>query len=126
MARERGHLPGRAAVREEGSASVLVLGIVAVLLVCAVTVAALAGASAARGTSEAAADLAALGAATAARDGTGDPCAVAQEVARRNGAASTTCSGEGAGVFTVQVQVSAPLGGTARAVARAGPASAAG
>ena len=71
----------------------------------------------------AAADLAALAAADAARGITpGEPCAVAADVARRNGARVLSCL-EGAG-STVQVRteldIRTPLGG-ATGLARAGP-----
>lgn len=98
------------------------LSIIAVLVVGAVAVAVLAGSSVARTRAQAAADLAALSAATAAMYGSDAPCETAWETARRNGAEQTSCDAE-AGVFTVSVQVPAPAGGTARATARAGPAS---
>lgn len=71
----------------------------------------------------AAADLAALAAADAARGITaGEPCRVAEEVARRNGAQLLSCS-EGAG-STVLVRTGLSTGtvlGTATGSARAGP-----
>lgn len=71
----------------------------------------------------AAADLAALAAADAARGITaGEPCRIADEVARRNGARLLSCS-EGAG-GTVLVRTGISMGtvpGTATGSARAGP-----
>jgi len=114
---------------ERGAGTVLVLGIVAVVLVLALGLASLARAQAARGAAQTGADLAALAAASAARDGW-DPCARAREVAPRNGVVVTACAEQGAGVVRVDVESSAGvtvLGvalGRAAAAARAGPASA--
>jgi hypothetical protein len=55
----------------------------------------------------------------------GEPCVVAAEVARRNGARLAGCGDEGAGVLSVEARRSAAWG-TASARARAGPLSAAG
>ncbi len=71
----------------------------------------------------AAADLAALAAADAARGITaGQPCAIAAEVARRNNARVLSCT-EGSGE-TVQVRTELNVGtvlGAATGLARAGP-----
>ena len=101
------------------------LAIVAALVVGAFGVAMLAGASAARARAQTAADLAALGAATAAMYASAEPCQTAREVAQRNGAVLISCVDERAGVFAVTAEVPAPGGRTAQAPARAGPASAA-
>ncbi|SDB94842.1 helicase/secretion neighborhood TadE-like protein [Sanguibacter gelidistatuariae] len=101
------------------------LAIIATLVTGAVAVAVLAGSSAARTRAQSAADLAVLGAATSAMYGDAPPCETARETALRNGAVQVSCEDEGAGVFTISVQAPAPAGRTARATARAGPASAA-
>lgn len=114
---------------EHGAGTVLVLGVVAAVLVLALALAGLAQAQAARGTAQTGADLAALAAATAARDGW-EPCGRAREAAARNRAVVVACTEQGAGVVRVDVESSAGvtfLGvtfGRATAAARAGPASA--
>ncbi|MBD8078890.1 Rv3654c family TadE-like protein [Cellulosimicrobium arenosum] len=113
---------------ERGSGTVLVLGIVTALVVVLLALGALAQAQVARGTAQAGADLAALAAARAQRDGW-DPCERAGAVARRNGTVVTGCAAVGDG--SVRVDVAGERGvrvlgvrvGSARASARAGPAS---
>ncbi|WP_298459186.1 Rv3654c family TadE-like protein [uncultured Cellulomonas sp.] len=110
---------------ERGSGTVLVLGLVAVALVLLVGVAALAGAERARSAAQSAADLAALAAAARLADpgGTGAAaCAVAREVAGRNGARLTGCRPGADGAVVVSTARSAGSPGTATARARAGPA----
>jgi hypothetical protein len=112
---------------------VLVIGLVAVVLVLAVTVGALARGQGARAGVRTAADLAALAAATSIAVPSGvvlpaggpaaEPCALAGEVALRNGAAITRCAVLREGV--VEVTASRPaLTGAATATARAGPRTA--
>ncbi|WP_435738450.1 Rv3654c family TadE-like protein [Cellulosimicrobium sp. PMB13] len=127
--RPGGHGPD-ARDRERGAGTVLVLGIVACLLVVLVALGGLAQAQAARGRAQAGADLAALAAATALRDGW-EPCGRARETAGRNGVRVVACAETGAGSVRVDV-VSGPtvsvLGvalGEATAAARAGPATSA-
>lgn len=114
---------------ERGAGTVLVLGVVAAVLVLALGLAALAHAQAARGAAQTGADLAALAAATAARDGW-DPCGRAREVAARNAVSVTACAEQDGGVVRVDVATTAGvivLGvelGRASAAARAGPATA--
>ena len=121
--------PDDAPDAERGAGTVLVLGIVAAVLVLALGLAALAHAQAARGTAQTGADLAALAAATAARDGW-DPCGRAREVAARNAVAVTACAAQGGGVVrddvasTDGVTVLGVALGRASAAARAGPATA--
>lgn len=120
--------PRRAATgRERGSGTVLALGLVAVALVLGLALAALASAQAARGQAQAAADLAALAAATALQRGW-EACPTARETADRNGAEVVACVEQGDGVVRVDVTREATgwagALGTARAAARAGPASA--
>lgn len=115
---------------ERGSGTVLVLGVIGVLLVLAVGVVALIQAQAAAGRARLAADLAALGGATALNSITApaDPCAVAGGVARANGAALGSCTVAGEDVVVeaaVRVQVLG-AGRTATAAARAGPVDAPG
>ncbi len=70
-----------------------------------------------------AADLAALAAADAARGITsGEPCAVAGEVARLNNATIVACSEGPEGTVQVRAELSfGPFLGAARGLARAGP-----
>ncbi|MGP4031889.1 Rv3654c family TadE-like protein [Pseudarthrobacter sp. 1C304] len=109
--------------RERGSGTVLALGLAVLVVLAAVVVVVLAQSAASAFRAAAAADLAALAAADAARGLTpGEPCGVAADVARRNGARVLSCS-EGSG-STVQVrtelEVPTPLG-RATGLARAGP-----
>jgi secretion/DNA translocation related TadE-like protein len=119
--------PVRAATdRERGAATVLLLAVVVVALVLATGAVALARAAHARGTAQAAADLAAIAAAEAAqRPVGGDPCGVAVEVATANGATTATCTLEPGGFVSVTTSVVVvPLAGwrtTATAGSRAGP-----
>jgi secretion/DNA translocation related TadE-like protein len=113
--------------RERGSGTVLALGLVAVALVLGLALAALASAQGARGQAQAAADLAALAAATALQGG-GPACPTARETAARNGAQVVACVEQGEGVVRVDVTREAVgwsgMLGVARAAARAGPVSA--
>ncbi|ACQ78886.1 conserved hypothetical protein [Beutenbergia cavernae DSM 12333] len=130
-----GHLGARAGSRDRdrGSATVLVLGLVGALAVLLVAVALLGAVARARGTAQTAADLAALAAARVANDpwASGDPCAVADAVARAHAAELTSCSVTG-GVLdvTTAVPVSVTRGAdgpmVAEASARAGPVGPAG
>lgn len=111
--------------RERGAATVLLLAVVAAALILATAAVALARAADARGTAQAAADLAAIAAAQAAQRPGGGPCAVAARVVGANGAALSACSVEAGGDVEVVVTVAVePLTGwhtAAIAVARAGP-----
>ena len=114
-------LPGEPG--ERGAGTVLALGLGMLVVLAAILIALLAQSAAMASRAAAAADLAALAAADAARGITpGDPCAVAVDVAYRNGANVLSCA-EGAG-HTVQVRteltVRTPLG-AATGLARAGP-----
>ena len=115
--------PGPAGRAERGAGTVLALGLGLVGVLAAALVALLAQSGAMAYRAAAAADLAALSAADAARGLTpGGPCAVAVDAAGRNGARILSCV-EGPG-HTVQVRteliVRTPLG-TATGLARAGP-----
>ncbi len=115
--------PERPEHQERGAGTVLALGLGMLVVLAAVLIMLLAQAGALAFRAAAAADLAALAAADAARGITpGEPCAVAADVARRNGARVLSCS-EGTG-STVQVrtelEVRTPVGG-ATGLARAGP-----
>ena len=108
---------------EQGAGTVLALGLGLLVVLAAVLVALLAQSAAMASRAAAAADMAALAAADAARGiAPGDPCAVAVDVAHRNGARVLSCA-EGAG-YTVQVRtelaVRTPMG-AATGLARAGP-----
>ena len=116
---------GHTAHPERGAGTVLALGLgMLVIAAAVVTAAALVGCTAEMALwAAAAADLAALAAADAARGITpGEPCTVAAEAARRNGARLLSCF-EGPG-STVQVRtelnIRTPLGG-ATGLSRAGP-----
>ncbi|MDR0482492.1 MAG: flp pilus-assembly TadE/G-like family protein [Cellulomonadaceae bacterium] len=112
-------------LRDRGSGTVLLLGIVAVVLIIASFLVALGVTASARGTAQSAADLGAIAAATAVRDGF-DPCLMAGQVVEHNGARMESCElGEG-GTARVTVTRSVPLlpgwmASNARARARAGP-----
>ena len=113
------------AVGERGAGTVLIVGVIGVLLAAALGVSGLIQAQAAAGRARSAADLAALGGATALSSvlAPGDPCEVAGRVARANGAEVTTCTVTGEDV-TVEVSVGARVLGVARtaaSAARAGP-----
>lgn len=113
-------------VDERGSGTVLVLGIIAVLLAMAVCAGGLIQAQAAAGKARSAADLAALGGATALSSVVvpGEPCEVAGRVARANGAEVAVCTVVGEDVV-VEVSVEARVLGVVReavSAARAGPA----
>ncbi|MET4137285.1 Rv3654c family TadE-like protein [Pseudarthrobacter sp. PvP090] len=108
---------------ERGAGTVLVLGLGLLVVLAAVLIALLAQSAAMASRAAAAADLAALAAADVARGiAPGVPCAVAMDVAHRNGASVLSCA-EGAG-YAVQVRtelaVRTPLG-AATGLARAGP-----
>lgn len=123
-------IPRRRAAGERGSGTVLVLGVIGVLLALAVGVTALIRAQAAAGRARLAADLAALGGATALNSITApaDPCVVAGGVARANGAVLSSCAVTGEDVVVeaaVRVQVLG-VDRTATAAARAGPVDAPG
>lgn len=113
------------AASESGSGTVLALGVIAVLLALAVGLTGLVQAQAAAGRARLAADLAALGGATALSSilAPADPCTVAHQVAGANGAQVESCQIEGEDVV-VQVSVSTSVLGlprSARGAARAGP-----
>ncbi len=119
--------------RDEGSATVLVASLLAVIAVLAMSIDLLGSVVLARHRAESAADLAALAAADLLLDplaparfgGAGaDPCRQALLVAEANGARLVECRGDLAASVTVRVAVALPgaLGplGPAFAVARAG------
>lgn len=133
----RGSTDGRAGVGgDEGSGTVLMLAVVAVVMVLAGLLGVLASAQGARVRAQTAADLAALAGAqriatpshipldTAAVVAV-DPCATARDVAARNGADLRSCAADADGV--VEVTVTCRPGGVVttagKASARAGPAS---
>jgi hypothetical protein len=136
---------GRIGNDDRGSGTVLALAVIAVILVMTTAIGLLAGAQAARGQAQAAADLAALaGASRLARAAIAEPggggyapdaaggrrgtsvstaCAIAAEASRRNGAQLIACVGEPGGVLRVTTSRRAAAG-VATARARAGPRSA--
>jgi len=105
---------------QRGSATVYVLSLVVLLAAVTVGVAGFAGLATAKHRATAAADLAALAAASAEGDG----CSVAAGTARHNGARLTSCRREGSDVtVTVALVAHAPFGlrPEVTAMARAGP-----
>lgn len=109
--------------RERGSGTVLALGLGFVVITAAVLLVLLAQSAAAASRAAAAADLAALAAADAARGITsGDPCAVARQVALQNNATVLACFEAPDATVQVRTQLSAgPWLGAATGLARAGP-----
>ncbi|WP_369745052.1 Rv3654c family TadE-like protein [Paenarthrobacter sp. AMU7] len=107
--------------RGAGTVLALTLGAVVMALLVGVLVLAQAGVMASRAAS--AADLSALAAADAARGLTsGEPCAVASEVAARHDATVTSCTVTGGNVADVATELAHPFDwGVARGRARAGP-----
>jgi secretion/DNA translocation related TadE-like protein len=111
--------------RERGAGTVLLLGVVAVVLLCTVGLAALGAAQHARARAQSAADLAALAGAAAHRAGLG-ACDTASASAGRHDATLVACVPGDDGTVTVTVSVAAtgPTSlGDATARARAGPAT---
>jgi len=112
--------------QDHGSATVVVLAVLGVILIVASGVFALVGAVVASHRAHAAADLSALaGASLMARgEGQGSACARASAVAHRNDAAPVSCrAGPDLSVeVVVSVEVGVPGLGAAAARARAGPA----
>jgi secretion/DNA translocation related TadE-like protein len=109
---------------ERGSATVWALGAIAALALLTVLVMSLASAVLARHRAEAAADLAALAAASRVETGAGQPCAAARRVARHMAVRLRTC--RRAGVDAITEVALPPSGllepfGPASARARAGP-----
>jgi secretion/DNA translocation related TadE-like protein len=113
---------------ERGAGTVLLLGLAAVVVLLALTLAALGSAQRARGTAQAAADLGALAGATALRHGL-DPCSTAAAAVERNAADLGACEVEPGGAVRVTTASAAVGGGwwgdvgEAGARARAGPAT---
>ncbi|WP_153144007.1 Rv3654c family TadE-like protein [Nesterenkonia halophila] len=113
---------------DRGSGTVLVLAGALVLLMLLATVVLLGAAATGGARAARAADLAALAGADVARGlAPGDPCTVAEQVARRNGAELTACRVIGADGTEVLVVVRRAVGGAAgetleaTGTSRAGP-----
>ena len=115
----------RRRTRERGSATVWVLGLSAVMGLVAAAAVLVGAATVARHRATAAADLTALAAAGRAVLGADDACAVAERVARANGAELTGCSVGADAVADVTVRVPVHVGRlgvfSATGRARAGP-----
>ena len=112
--------------QDAGFATVLVLGLAAVLVLVGVVAAALGAAAVARQRAASAADLSALAAAERVLSGPGVACARAASLAERVAARLSVCEISGDVVHVVvQVRPPGPLGrlGVASAHARAGPAA---
>jgi secretion/DNA translocation related TadE-like protein len=122
------HDPHRSRRRERGSGTVLALGLGLVVIMAAALLLLLAQSAAAASRAAAAADLAALAAADAARGITsGEPCAVARQVALQNNATVLACFEAPDATVQVRTRLSAgPFLGAATGLARAGPPPASG
>ncbi len=124
MSRSPGRSPGRGRPAERGSAMLLVVSCVAVLLLLGCALGVVAAMVRAHRVAQSAADLAALAAAGALAGGA-DACGAGAELASANGARLVGCAVRGREV-TLQVVVPGPhwLGqrGDLVAQARAGPA----
>lgn len=109
--------------RDGGSATIWALATGLVFVLVAATLSLAAAATVARHRAQAAADLAALGAAMLAWDGPAAACARAGDLSARNGASLVACRLEGLdAIVTVEVAaVGAARWGDAQASARAGP-----
>ena len=125
--RSRSPVPDRAPLRcrpsERGSGTVLALGLGLAVIMAVVLLLLLAQSAVAASRAAAAADLAALAGADAARGITsGEPCAVAREVALKNNAAMVACSERPDATVQVRTELGAgPFLGAATGLARAGP-----
>lgn len=111
---------------DRGSATVLVLGLCAVVLLAGTVAAGLGAVAVARHRAASAADLAALAAASRASQGAAVACAAGARVAARAGAVLTACRLEGwDAVVVAAVRPPGALGrlGQAAVPARAGPAA---
>ena len=107
-------------MRDDGSGSILAIGVLSALAILATTSIPLYAAFAAKSQTQGAADAAALAAADVRRGVTGGfPCDVAEEVARANGAELTECELDGY-IVTVEVRRET-LGFELRSTATAGP-----
>ncbi|MBF0808287.1 hypothetical protein E4U03_06675 [Rothia nasimurium] len=113
---------------ERGSSTVATVGLVCALLILGATCAGLIGVITAQHRAAAAADLAALAAADAARGlAPGEPCAVAERVVQSNGAQLGGCSQPSGLGGTVDVRtlvdITGPFAflGPAEGLSRAGP-----
>lgn len=115
---------GLRARSDRGSASVLALGVIAVVFVLTAATVALLAATLASHRARAAADLGALAGAEVLNEGPawGSPCQVAAEVVSRNRSALVGCRISGSSI-EIQVESTAPMRGIgpATARARAGP-----
>ncbi|MDO5749886.1 MAG: flp pilus-assembly TadE/G-like family protein [Rothia sp. (in: high G+C Gram-positive bacteria)] len=112
--------------REQGSGTVMALGIIAALIIASLLVAGMSAAVHAKTQAQNAADAAALAAADSLRGiSSGDPCSIAREIAEANGAQLVGCAFP-AREETVDVRVSKALPGPfatlgpVEAIARAG------
>ncbi|MCB5282905.1 Rv3654c family TadE-like protein [Arthrobacter sp. ES1] len=108
---------------ERGAGTVLALGLGLLVILAAMSLLLLAQSATMGSRAATAADLAALAAADTARGiSPGEPCAVAAEVAHRNGARVLSCVQGGGNTVQVrtELEVRLPLG-VATGLARAGP-----
>ncbi|GAB3560409.1 hypothetical protein GCM10027405_10120 [Arthrobacter alkaliphilus] len=113
--------PGRFA--ELGSGTILAVALGFVVMACLAAALTLAQAMAMAHRAAAAADLAALAGADAARGlATGDPCVVASETAARHGASLSACTVRAGGIVEVRTELDrGAVFGTATGRSRAGP-----
>ncbi|MET3369020.1 UNVERIFIED_CONTAM: secretion/DNA translocation related TadE-like protein [Jeotgalibacillus campisalis] len=111
------------AQRERGAGTVLTLGLGAVVITMLLGLLFLAQAGVMASRAASAADLAALAAADTARGlASGEPCAVAADVAAKHDAKLTSCTVAGGNVVEVGTELARPFRwGVATGRARAGP-----
>lgn len=114
-------LPQRGSELGSGTVLAMALGLVVIMATALIVLLSQSAVMASR--AAAAADLAALAAADAARGITaGEPCVLAEEVARRNSARVLSCSEGAGGTVLVRTELNAgTILGTATGQARAGP-----
>lgn len=108
---------------EQGSGTVLAIVLGLPVVLAATLIALLSQSAVMASRAAAAADLGALAAADAARGITaGEPCHVAEEAARRNGARVLSCLESSGGTVLIRTELSTgTIFGTATGEARAGP-----
>lgn len=107
---------------DEGASTAMMLTVLGALMLLFATALTLIQVHVAASRAAAAADLAALGAADAARGlVAAEPCSLAAETVAAHGAHMTDCNISAPGVAYIHVQVDTPIGFTATAESRAGP-----
>ena len=107
---------------DEGASTAMVLTVFAALMLLVAAALTLVQVHVAASRAAAAADLAALSGADAARGlMLGDPCALAESTVANHDAIMAKCDISAPGIAYIQVEVQVPIGLTATAESRAGP-----